>query len=33
LRNQKPTWGKASALARSWDLKNLAERLASLATK
>ena len=27
LRNQKPTWAKAAALARAWELKGLAERL------
>jgi exodeoxyribonuclease-3 len=27
LRNQKPTWLKAAALARDWDLKQLARRL------
>jgi DNA polymerase I len=27
---QKPTWDKASALAREWDLKKLAERLEGL---
>jgi hypothetical protein len=31
LRNQKPSWDKAAALARSWNLKKLAERLAALA--
>jgi DNA polymerase-1 len=31
LRNQTPTWAKASALARGWDLKRLADRLAELA--
>jgi 5'-3' exonuclease len=31
LRNQKPTWSKASALARDWELKQLAGRLAELA--
>jgi DNA polymerase-1 len=31
LRNQKPTWAKASALAREWDLNRLADRLAGLA--
>jgi exodeoxyribonuclease-3 len=29
--DQKPTWAKAAALARSWDLKQLAERLSALA--
>lgn len=31
LRNQKPSWDKAAELARSWNLKKLAERLAALA--
>jgi DNA polymerase-1 len=31
LRNQKPTWGKAAKLARSWRLNKLAERLQALA--
>jgi exodeoxyribonuclease-3 len=31
LRNQKPTWEKAAALARDWDLKQLASRLEQLA--
>jgi len=30
LPNQKPSWGKAAKLARSWNLKNLAERLEAL---
>jgi DNA polymerase-1 len=30
LRNQTPTWSKASALARRWDMNRLAERLAAL---
>jgi len=30
LRNQKPTWRKAAALARDWDLKQLASRLDDL---
>jgi DNA polymerase-1 len=30
LRDQKPTWAKASALARDWDLFRLADRLAGL---
>ena len=30
-RNQKPTWNKAAALARGWDLKQLAARLDELA--
>ncbi len=32
LRNQKPTWVKASKLARDWQLNKLAERLDALAT-
>lgn len=28
-----PTWGKAAALARDWDLNNLADRLQQLAEK
>jgi DNA polymerase-1 len=31
LRNQKPTWKKAAALARDWQLNKLAERLEVLA--
>jgi len=31
LKNQVPTWGKASALARKWELNRLADRLAELA--
>ena len=31
LRNQKPTWGKAAALARKWELNQLARRLEELA--
>jgi DNA polymerase-1 len=31
LRNQAPTWERASALARDWDLNRLADRLAGLA--
>lgn len=31
LRNQKPTWDRASALARAWQLNRLADRLAGLA--
>jgi DNA polymerase-1 len=27
FRNQRPTWAKAAALAREWELRNLAERL------
>jgi DNA polymerase-1 len=30
LRSQKPTWGKASALAREWELNQLARRLDEL---
>jgi DNA polymerase I len=30
LRDQKPTWAKAAALARDWQLKKLAERLEGL---
>jgi DNA polymerase-1 len=30
--NQNPTWRKAAALARDWDLKQLAERLEELAS-
>jgi len=30
LRNQRPTWDKAAALAREWQLKQLAERLEGL---
>ncbi|MEA2929565.1 MAG: polymerase, partial [Hyphomicrobiales bacterium] len=33
LRNQKPTWAAASALAREWDLKQLADRLKSMSLK
>ena len=32
LRNQKPSWTKAAALARDWQLNKLAERLAALAS-
>jgi exodeoxyribonuclease-3 len=32
LRNQKPTWGKAAALARKWELNQLARRLEELRT-
>jgi hypothetical protein len=32
LRSQKPTWRKAAALARSWELNQLAGRLEELAT-
>ena len=31
IRNQTPTWEKASALAREWQLNRLADRLAALA--
>jgi exodeoxyribonuclease-3 len=31
LRNQNPTWGKAAALAREWELKQLADRLEQMA--
>jgi DNA polymerase-1 len=31
LRNQTPTWGNAAALARSWELNQLADRLEKLA--
>jgi len=31
LKNQTPTWDKASALARDWELNRLADRLAALA--
>ncbi len=31
LSDQKPTWEKAAALAREWDLKQLALRLGELA--
>jgi DNA polymerase-1 len=31
LEDQTPTWARASALAREWELKNLAGRLAALA--
>jgi hypothetical protein len=31
LADQTPTWAKAAALARSWQLKQLAERLQELA--
>jgi DNA polymerase I len=33
LRNQKPTWGEASSLARAWQLNKLAERLAGMAAR
>jgi DNA polymerase-1 len=31
LRSQKPTWVKAAAVAREWNLKQLADRLQELA--
>src|ERR1700732_1246324 len=31
LHDQTPTWAKASALAREWELNRLADRLAELA--
>jgi DNA polymerase I len=31
LKNQTPTWGKASCLARTWELNRLADRLTELA--
>jgi DNA polymerase-1 len=31
LRSQKPTWAKAAALARDWELNQLARRLEALA--
>jgi exodeoxyribonuclease III len=33
LRSQKPTWSKAAALARKWELKQLAGRLEELASE
>ena len=33
LRNQKPTWKKAAALARDWQLNKLADRLEGLAAE
>ena len=33
IRNQKPTWDKAAALARDWQLNKLAERLEGLAAE
>jgi DNA polymerase I len=33
LRNQKPTWRKAAALAREWDLNQLARRLEKLVSR
>jgi DNA polymerase-1 len=32
LADQTPTWGKAAALAREWDLNRLADRLGELAS-
>ena len=32
LRNQKPTWHRAAALARSLELKQLADRLEQMAS-
>ena len=32
LRKQKPTWSKAAALARDWELTQLAKRLEELAS-
>jgi DNA polymerase-1 len=32
LRSQKPTWNRAAALAREWDLNQLARRLEELGT-
>ena len=31
LRNQKPSWSKAAALARDWQLNRLADRLGAMA--
>jgi DNA polymerase I len=31
LEDQTPTWAKAAALARDWELNRLADRLAALA--
>jgi DNA polymerase-1 len=33
LRNQKPTWARAAALARNWQLNKLADRLEGLAAE
>jgi DNA polymerase-1 len=33
LRPQQPTWAEASALARDWELNQLADRLAELAQR
>jgi len=32
LKEQKPTWSKAAALARAWDLNRLADRLDDLSS-
>jgi hypothetical protein len=32
LRSQKPTWSRAAALARKWELNQLAGRLVELAS-
>ncbi len=33
IRDMTPTWGKAAALARAWELNGLSDRLAQLAAK
>jgi DNA polymerase-1 len=33
LRNQMPTWNKAAALAREWELRNLAARLEQMSER
>jgi DNA polymerase-1 len=33
LRSQKPTWSKATALARKWELQQLADRLEELGSR
>ncbi len=33
VRDQQPTWDKASALAREWQLNKLADRLARMAAE
>ena len=33
LRSQKPAWDKAAALARAWELNQLAQRLEELGTR
>ena len=33
LRSQKPAWDKAAALAREWELNQLAQRLEELGTQ